>query len=120
MTVLKERVVFTGPRKSVEAVATFDTGANLTFIAKDMADDLGIQYALEREVTLGDGSKAKVGLGLVQVEVQGCQAPVPVAVLQSLVEPIIGADTLQRFKAKLDMEAEKVIVERCPPRELRL
>jgi len=95
----------------------FDTGASASFIRRDAVDKIATTLKLPspETYTLGDGvGKLRVNETVVlYVYIDGVRISDNFIVAPRLSdEVIIGANTLQKWRIKLDLENEKVIIDK--------
>lgn len=95
----------------------FDTGAGASFIRRDVADRIvtTLRLSSPKTFTLGDGvGRLRVNeTAILYVYVEGVEISDNFIVAPRLSdEVIIGANTLQKWRVKLDLENEKVIVDK--------
>ena len=95
----------------------FDTGAGASFIRRDVADKIATTLELPspKTFTLGDGvGKLRVNeTAILYVYIGGVEISDNFIVSPKLSDPvIIGASTMQKWRVKLDLEDEKVIVDK--------
>jgi len=103
-----------GERK---ASVLFDTGASVSFIRRDIVEDVATRIKLPTSMKfkMGDGEtflEAKECCNI-WISVNGCTIWDDVVVVDKLSEEmIIGAKTLQGWRIKLDLENDKVIIDK--------
>ena len=95
----------------------FDTGAAASFIRRDVADRIATTLELPspKTYTLGDGvGRLRVHeTAVLYVHIQGVEISDNFIVTPRLAdEVIIGATTMQKWRIKLDLENEGVIIDR--------
>ena len=95
----------------------FDTGAGASFIRRDSADRIVTTLRLPspRTFTLGDGvGRLRVNeTAILYVYIEGVEISDNFIVAPRLAdEVIIGANTLQKWRIKLDLERERVIIDK--------
>jgi len=95
----------------------FDTGASASFIRRDAVDKIATTLKLPSPETyiLGDGvGKLRVNETVVlYVYIDGIRISDNFIVAPRLAdEVIIGANTLQKWRVKLDLENERVVVDK--------
>lgn len=114
-TILKELTV--GGNKGVKKIpALFDSGATVSLIRKDVVEDIATILTLSKVRTfkLGDGKNPLETNQLVALDItiNGCDIFEKVLVVENLAKDlIIGAETMQYWKMKLDLEKEAVIID---------
>lgn len=105
-----------GDKGEGSVACLFDTGSTETLIREDVAERLTTIVSLTHPLSfkMADG---KIGLkakkaGFLLITVNGCEIFEPVIVVENLSdEMIVGAETMQRRKIKLDMENEKITID---------
>ena len=95
----------------------FDTGAGASFIRRDVADKIATTLELPspKTFTLGDGvGRLRVNeTAILYVYIGGVEISDNFIVSPRLAdEVIIGASTMQKWRVKLDLEDEKVIIDK--------
>ncbi len=66
MTIVKARVKAIGFKHSIEGIALVDTGASLTLIDRDVADDIGVKYLKRKiKVIVADGHEIYADLAII-------------------------------------------------------
>jgi len=95
----------------------FDTGASASFVRHDVVAKLATSLRLPspETYTLGDGvGKLRVNdTAVLYVYIDGLRISDNFIVAPSLSDDIIiGANTLQKWRVKLDMENERVIIDK--------
>ena len=95
----------------------FDTGASASFIRRDVVDKIATTLKLPspETYTLGDGvGKLRVNETVVlYIYIDGIRISDNFIVAPRLSdEVIIGANTLQKWRVKLDLENERVVVDK--------
>jgi hypothetical protein len=102
-------------RKRVQVL--FDTGASSSFVRRDIGDSLAtiLKLPSPEVYTLGDGvgRLRAVETAVLYVLVKGIRISDNFTVVPRLSdEIIIGATTLQKWRVKLDLENEDVLIDR--------
>jgi Retroviral aspartyl protease. len=113
-------------RKRVEVL--FDTGASASFIRRDIAESLAtvLKLPTPEVYTLGDGvgRLRATETAILYVKIKGIRVSDNFIVVPKLSDEIlIGANTLQKWRVKLDLENEDVLIDRGigpAPSRLRL
>ena len=116
MAIIEEPIELRGSRGSRQVTALFDSGATYSCIRPELAQEVEVLSPLPEAKTFGtarDGetltSTHRVSLDFI---LQGYRFSDEFMVIEGLSEPlIIGATTLQKWRMKLDFEAEKVIID---------
>jgi clan AA aspartic protease len=78
-----------------------DTGATYACISHQMAQELGLHPELEMVVTLADGRKAKAGMALAYVEINGRESGIQLLIFD-VSETVIGVFTLEALGLAVD------------------
>lgn len=116
MGLITKQLRIEGDKGDCEVDALFDTGATYSFIRKDKAEAIATllpllhpkSFELAQEgqtVTVTDRT-------LIDIRLNGVTLSDEVAVLEDLSEELIlGATTMQKWRIKLDLEKEDVIVD---------
>ncbi len=94
-----------GPKGSLSLHAIVDTGATNTVIDEKLAQELGIEATRADQVMLADGSIDKVGVGSVEVEIEGIRQVVPVNIYKG---NLIGLTTLEAVGLKVNSVTQKL------------
>jgi len=116
MGVIQKRIRLAGSKGSQEVVAIFDSGATYSCIQPELAEKLEIVVPLPEPM---DFSTAEEGRTLRAEQVvrlnfylEGYRFSDEFMLIPGLSEPvIIGAATLQKWRLKLDFEADEVIID---------
>ena len=116
MAIIQKTIQLEGTKGSREAMALFDSGATYSCIQPELAAALDIVLRLPSPM---DFSTAKNGDVLTAHErvslnfyLQGYRFSDEFMLIPDLSEPvIIGAATLQKWRMKLDFEADEVIID---------
>lgn len=116
MSIIKVPILFEGQKDSKILYALFDSGANMSCINSELAKSLGDPVSLLRPRKLSTASEGHY------MEIQ--EAMILEFTINDVLlfddfllvpglseEVIIGADTFQRFKIKLDFENDTVIID---------
>lgn len=95
----------------------FDTGASTSFVRRDVVEKMAtvVKLPSPETYTLGDGvGKLRVNETVVlHLSINGVRISDNFIVAPRLAdEVIIGANTLQKWRIKLDLENEKVIIDK--------
>ncbi len=116
MAVIQKRIRLAGSKGSREEVAIFDSGATYSCIQPELAKMLGTVEPLPEPM---DFSTAEEGRTLraeqavrLNFYLEGYRFSDEFMLIPGLSEPvIIGAATLQKWRLKLDFEADEVIID---------
>ena len=116
MAVIQKTIRFAGSKRSQEVLALFDSGATYSCIRPELAAALEVVLPLPEPMDLGsarDGEKVtaheRVSLNFY---FNGYRFSDEFMLIPGLSEPIIiGAATLQKWRMKLDFEADDVIID---------
>ena len=117
MGLIAKRLRVAGDKGQRRLQVLFDTGASVSFIRSDVVDKLATTLKLPSpEVyTLGDGvGKLRISeTAVLYVYIDGVRISDNFIVSPRLADPVIvGANTLQKWRVKLDMENERVIIDK--------
>jgi predicted aspartyl protease len=117
MGLIVKRLRVAGDKGQRRLQILFDTGASVSFIRSDVVDKIATTLKLPSpEVyTLGDGvGKLRVSeTAVLYVYIDGVRISDNFIVSPRLADPVIvGANTLQKWRVKLDMENERVIIDK--------
>ena len=115
LIVKKLRVV--GDKGEGKLRVLFDTGAGASFIRRDVVDGIAtiLELPTPKTYTLGDGvGRLRVSeTAVLYVHIQGVEISDNFIVAPRLAdEVIIGASTMQKWRVRLDLEDEKVIIDK--------
>ncbi|MFQ5825090.1 MAG: retropepsin-like aspartic protease [bacterium] len=117
MGLITKQLLLEGDKGKTDVVALFDTGASASFIKREIAQNLAtivklptpwtfIQGDGKNEITIQNGIMVNLTINDITIFQQ-------ILVADELSEElIIGADTMQRWKIRLDPEHEDVIIDR--------
>ncbi len=116
MAIIRKRIRLVGSKRSREEIAIFDSGTTYSCIRPELAKMLGTIEPLPEPM---DFSTAKDGETLTATErivlnfyLEGYRFSDEFMLIPGLSEPvIIGAATLQKWRLKLDFEADEVIID---------
>lgn len=116
MGLIQQTTLISGDRGSVNAEALYDAGASLSFIRRDLAEQVGVPVRLPRPMRFEMG---RVGEFLeVRDQIALTFAVSDISLLDSFLvaddlseEAIVGARTMQKWGIQLDPEHERVIVD---------
>ncbi len=116
MAIIAKKLRLEGSRGSKEVEALFDTGASYSCIRRELAEELGRLEPLSRPLLLGtaqEGAAVEVREAVrLDFYLDGYRFSDEFMVVPSLSEEcIIGAATMQKWRFKLDMENEEVIID---------
>lgn len=122
MSLLVKRLKVEGDRGETELEALFDTGATYSFIHKEVAERVASVLPLPRPKLFELAEKGKTLEAreriIIDIIVNGITISDEVVVIEDLSEELIlGASTMQKWRIKLDLENERVIID---PRAVRL
>ena len=116
MGIVTKHVRLVGSRGEHETEGSFDSGASYSFMRKDIAERLEILLPLPQPMSF---EMAQRGATLVVRErivldfwIDGYRFSDEFLVVDNLAdELIIGATTMQKWRLKLDMEREEIIID---------
>jgi hypothetical protein len=114
--VLSKRLELAGDKGQMQAEGLFDTGASYSFIRRDEAAQLATLLPLVRPLSFETAEEEHrlTATHVVRLEfsLNGHTFSDEFIVLDRLSEPvIIGAATMQKWRMKLDMEHEEVVID---------
>lgn len=117
MGLIIKKVKIAGDKGSATVEALFDTGASVCFIKRGLARKVATITTVPRRrvFTRGDGKGTLQTNEFVQLDITIKRTNFfhPAVVVDQWADDlIIGADFLQRWKIKLDPEAEEVIIDK--------
>jgi len=117
MGLIVKKLRVAGDKGEARLEILFDTGASASFIRSDVVGKIATRLKLPtpETYTLGDGvGKLRVtDTAVLYVYLEGVRISDNFIVSPRLTEPvIIGAGTLQKWRVKLDLEDEKVIIDK--------
>jgi hypothetical protein len=116
MAVIQKEIRLVGSKGEQTVVAIFDSGASYSCIQPQLADQLGIVDALPEPMDFGTAEEdqnlvAKEAVRL-NFHLDGYRFSDEFMLIPKLSVPvIIGAATLQKWRMKLDFEADEVIID---------
>jgi len=116
MAVIQKTIQLEGTKGSQEAMALFDSGATYSCIRPELAAALEIVLRLPRPMDFSTAKDGEVVTARERVSLnfylQGYRFSDEFMLIPGLSEPvIIGAATLQKWRMKLDFEADEVIID---------
>jgi len=114
-TIIKKVKLF-GDKGERELNALFDSGSNKTTIKESIAKEISTIIELPpveiQEATKTTKKKTKNTVMLLQMN--GCNIPIRVLVMKDLTEDfLIGTETMQNWKIKLNFEKDEVDIGEC-------
>jgi predicted aspartyl protease len=116
MGILVKQVTLRGDKGQVELDGMFDTGATYSVIRKDIAEQIATVIPLDEPIVLRtaeQGRQLKVTHRVVlTIWLNSYRLSDEFLVLEELSRPVlIGAATMQKWRIRLDMANEEVIVD---------
>lgn len=117
MGLIVKQLMVEGDKRKREVTALFDTGASASFIRREIAENLTtiVRLPTQYRFLQGDGKHELIiqeGI-MVNLTVNEVTFFQQILVANELSEElIIGADTLQHWKIKLDPDKEDVIIDK--------
>jgi len=122
MSLLVKHPKIEGDRGEIAVETLFDTGATYSFICKEAAEKVATILSLPHPKSFELAEKGKMLEAkeriIIDIIVNGVTISDEVVVIEDLSEELIlGASTMQKWRIKLDLENEKVIID---PRAVRL
>lgn len=117
MGLIVKRLRVAGDKGKRRLQVLFDTGASVSFVRRDVVEKMAtvVKLPSPETYTLGDGvGKLRVNETVVlHVFINGVRTSDNFVVATRLSdEVIIGATTMQKWRIKLDLENEKVIIDK--------
>lgn len=116
MGILVKQVVLRGDKGQVELDGMFDTGATYSVIRKDIAEQIATVIPLDEPITLRTAERGRqltvTHRVVLTIWLNGYRLSDEFLVLEELSRPVlIGAATMQKWRIRLDMANEEVIVD---------
>lgn len=95
--------IISDPRKikTVRKRILIDMGATHTVIPSKMAEELDIRVLAEEDVTMEDGRKARAGVGMAYLEMNGRAEIVRVRIFDAE-EPLVGVSSIEDLGLTVD------------------
>jgi predicted aspartyl protease len=117
MGLIVRRLKVAGDKGERRLEVLFDTGASASFVRQDAVEKIATSLRLPspEAYTLGDGvGKLRVReTAVLYVYIDGVRISDNFIVAPKLSDPvIIGASTLQKWRVKLDLEHEKIMIDK--------
>lgn len=115
MGLIVKRLRVVGDKGERRLQVLFDTGASASFVRRDVVDRIASSVKLPspESYTLGDGIGRVNETVVLYVYIEGVRISDNFIVAPRLSdEVIIGANTLQKWRVKLDLESERVIIDK--------
>ncbi len=103
----------TAPERSREIPLLVDTGATLSWIPRQVLEDLGVAPYSTLPFTPADGRRLEREVTVVLLSFDGRKAPVEVAFGEAGEESVLGATALEGLGFNVDLIAKKLV-----PRDL--
>jgi predicted aspartyl protease len=116
MGILVKQVTLRGDKGQVELDGMFDTGATYSVIRKDIAEQIATVIPLDEPIVLRTAEQGRqltvTHRVVLTIWLNGYRLSDEFLVLEELSRPaLIGAATMQKWRMRLDMANEKVIVD---------
>jgi hypothetical protein len=115
MSVITKDIEIAGDKGRRKIHTLFDSGATYSFIRKTIAEEIAtlLKYPAPKVFTLGNKSQMEATHRTAfEIIIDGLTISDEVVVADELAEDfIIGASTMQKWRIKLDMEKEEVIID---------
>lgn len=116
MGLITKSVEVIGDKDKTEVQALFNTGASASFLRRDIAESVATlsKWPTPRTFVLGDGKNTLQAQDFVPVDImiKGVTVFHPLLAVEEIGEEmIVGADMLQRWKIRLDLEKEEVYID---------
>ena len=89
--------------------ALVGSGASYTLAPTSLLERLGVERQFERDFVLADGRRVRLGLGIVDVQIDGQRMPTPCIFGEEGAETLLGAVTLEQFGLGVDPLGRKLI-----------
>jgi hypothetical protein len=116
MGLIVKDVEIAGDKGTKKLKALFDSGASLSLVRRSVVQGVATEVKMPRQVSfrLGDGEGQLTTQRWVPlvINVKGVEISDNVAVVEKLAEDlIVGAGTLQKWRIKLDLENDDVLID---------
>ncbi len=116
MGILVKQVTLRGDKGQVELDGMFDTGATYSVIRKDIAEQIATVIPLDEPIVLRTAEQGRqltvTQRVVLTIWLNGYRLSDEFLVLEELSRPVlIGAATMQKWRIRLDMANEEVIVD---------
>ena len=116
MGILVKQVTLRGDKGQVELDGMFDTGATYSVIRKDIAEQIATVIPLDEPIVLRTAEQGRqltvTHRVVLTIWLNGYRLSDEFLVLEELSRPaLIGAATMQKWRIRLDMANEEVIVD---------
>lgn len=116
MGLIVKEVEISGDQGSKRVKALFDSGASLSLIRRSAMQDVATEVKMPRPVSFqlgdGEGQLATDKWAPLLITVKGLGISDNVVVVEKLAEDlIVGAGTLQKWRVKLDLENDDVLID---------
>jgi len=116
MGILVKQVTLRGDKGQVELDGMFDTGATYSVIRKDIAEQIATVIPLDEPIVLRTAEQGRqltvTHRVVLTIWLNGYRLSDEFLVLEELSRPVlIGAATMQKWRMRLDMANEEVIVD---------
>lgn len=116
MGILVKQVTLRGDKGQVELDGMFDTGATYSVIRKDIAEQIATVIPLDEPIVLRTAEQGRqltvTHRVVLTIWLNGYRLSDEFLVLEELSRPVlIGAATMQKWRIRLDMANEEVIVD---------
>jgi predicted aspartyl protease len=116
MGILVKQVTLRGDKGQVELDGMFDTGATYSVIRKDIAEQIATVIPLDEPIALRTAEQGRqltvTHRVVLTIWLNGYRLSDEFLVLEELSRPVlIGAATMQKWRIRLDMANEEVIVD---------
>jgi len=121
MGLIIKNLKIAGDKGDGEVTCLFDTGSSKTLIREDIAERFATIVSLIHPIyfKMADGKTELEARKVVNlfITINGCEIFEPAIVVKDLSdEMLIGAETMQVKKIKLDLENEKIIIDKSAAR----
>ncbi len=116
MGILVKPVTLRGDKGQIELDGMFDTGSTYSVIRKDIAEQLATVVPLDEPIVLRTAEQGRQLTGthrvVLTIWLNGYRLSDEFMVVEQLSRPVlIGAATMQKWRMRLDMANEEIIVD---------
>ncbi|MCS7186486.1 MAG: retropepsin-like aspartic protease [Armatimonadota bacterium] len=116
MSILVKSVTLRGDKGQIELDGMFDTGSTYSVIRKDIAEQLATVIPLDEPITLRTAEQGRqitvTHRVVLTIWLNGYRLSDEFMVVEQLSRPVlIGATTMQKWRMRLDMANEEVIID---------
>jgi len=116
MGLIVKEVEIAGDKGGKKVKALFDSGASLSLVRRSAVQDVATEVKMPRPATFrlgdGEGQLTAENWAPLFITVKGIDISDNVVVVDKLAEElIVGAGTLQKWRIKLDLENDDVVID---------